>query len=116
MKLSSTTPSENKNILLLTKHTNTSIQLSTDHKNITSAETQYVNLHFLRKFNVLDQVYQAKLEYIAGTSNTGADGLSRFHMQDSILYTLVQEFYAINELDRTSNHDFPLSMDTIREE
>ena len=82
--------------------------------NITRAETQHANLRVLRQLITLDQVYQAKLEHIAGTSNTGADGLSRLHiMRDTILDTLVQEVYAINELDRTDNLDFPLSMTKI---
>ena len=55
----------------------------------------------------LDQVYQAKLEHIAGTSKMGADDLSN---------TLIQEVYTINNLVCTSNLDFPLTMDKIREE
>ncbi len=43
--------------------------------NITRAEMQHANLWVLRQLNALDQVYQAKLEHIAGTSNTGADAL-----------------------------------------
>ncbi len=48
-----------------------------DHMNITRAKTQHANLHILRQIVTLDQTYQAKFEHIAGTSNTGADGLGR---------------------------------------
>ena len=64
----------------------------------------------------LDQVYQAKSEHISGTDNTGAGGLSRLHMHDEILDSLLQEVCAINELDHETNIDFPLDMARIREE
>lgn len=87
-----------------------------DHINITHEETQHANLRVLWQLIALDQVYQAKLEHIAGASNTGTDGHSRLHMRDLIPDTLVQKFYAINELECTNNLDFPLSIEKIREE
>ncbi len=84
--------------------------------NITRAETQHANLRVLRQIVTLDQTYQAKFEHITGTANTGADGLSRLQMFDAIPDTLLQEVYAINELDRDTNLDFPLDMHKIREE
>ena len=64
---------------------------------------------------MLDQVYQAKFKHIAGIDNAGADGLSRLHMRESIPDPLLQEIYAIDELDREANTDFPLDMTMIRE-
>ena len=84
--------------------------------NITCAEMQHANLWGLWQLIALDQVYQAKLKHISGTSNTGADGLNTLRMHDIIPDTLVQEVYAINKLDHTDNLDFPLSMEKIREE
>ncbi len=84
--------------------------------NITRAETQHANLHILRQIVTLDQTYQAKFEHIAGTANTGAHSLSRLQMLDAIPDTLLQEVYAINELDCDTNLDFPLDMHRIREE
>ena len=82
-----------------------------DHMKITHTETQHANLCVLCQLIALNQVYQAKLEHIAGTSNTGADGLSKLDMCDSIPNTLVQEVYTINELDHEDNIDFPLSLE-----
>ena len=83
---------------------------------ITHEETQHANLHVLCQQIAVDQVYQAKLEQIAGTLNPGADGLSRLGLCDSIPDTLVQEVYTINELDFMNNLDFLLSIEKIRKE
>lgn len=92
------------------------ITIKCDHKNITYAEMQYANLCVHCQIITLDQVYQAKLEHFASTSNTGADNHSRLHMQGSISDTLMKEVFTTDELDCTSNLDFPISMDTLRKE
>ena len=92
------------------------VTIECDHTNITRAETQHANLCVLWQLIALDHVYQAKLEHIAGTSNTGADGLSRLHMYDTIPNILIQQIYVIDKLDRANNLDSPLSMEEIREE
>ena len=92
------------------------ILIRCDHKNITNAETKHANLRILRQRITLDQDYGAKFEHFAGELNTGADGLSRLQMTDDIPPTSLQEIYAINELDRNNNIDFPLTMRIIKEE
>ena len=71
--------------------------------NITRAKMQHANLCILQHIVAIDQLYQAKFEHIAGTDNAGADGLSRLHMQDLIPNPLLQEIYAIDELDQEAN-------------
>ena len=57
----------------------------------------------------------SKIEHLAGELNTGADGLSRLQMSDDVPLNLISEIYAIDELDREANTDFPLDMTMIRE-
>jgi hypothetical protein len=92
------------------------IIIQCDHMNITRAETNHTNLRILRQRITLDQEYGAKFEHIAGDRNSGADGLSHLEMSNEIPQSLLTEVYAIDELDRDNNPDFPLSMTLIKSE
>jgi hypothetical protein len=92
------------------------ILIRCDHKNLTNLETKHTNLRVLRQRLTLDQEYGAKFEHLAGELNTGADGLSRLPMTDEIPASSNAEIYAIDELNRDANYDFPLSMKLLKEE
>lgn len=92
------------------------ILIRCDHKNLTRADTKHLNLCVLRQRLTLDQEYGAKLEHWAGELNTGADGLSRLEMSDEVPQSTLAEVYAINELDRETNIDFPLAMTIMKAE
>jgi hypothetical protein len=79
-------------------------------QNITNAETKHTNLCVLRQCITLDQDYGAKFEHFARKLNTGADGLSYLEMTNKVPNDVLSEIYAINELDRNINRDFPLAM------
>ena len=79
-------------------------------------ETKHTSLHVLHQRITLDQEYGTEFEHIAGERNTGADGLSHLTMSDEVPSSLLMEVYAIDELDRDNNPDFPLSMTLIRSE
>eukprot|EP00804_Cyclotella_cryptica_P005306 CCRYP_015788-RA/>CCRYP_015788-RA protein AED:0.17 eAED:0.18 QI:0/0/0/1/1/1/2/0/513 len=92
------------------------ILIRRDHKNLTNLETKHTNLRVLHQRLTLDQEYGAKFEHLAGELNTGADRLSRLAMTDKIPANCTAEIYAIDELNRDTNYDFPLSMKLLKEE
>jgi hypothetical protein len=75
--------------------------------NITRASTKHTNLRVSRQIIKMDQVYGAKFEHLSGELNTGADGLSRLEMRDDVPSELLDEIYAIDELNCDVNPDFP---------
>ena len=87
-----------------------------DHQNITNAETKHTNLCILCQCVTLDQDYGATFEHLAGELNAGADGLSRLEMLDKVPTAIVHDIYAIDELDRDANEDFPLAMTLLKSE
>jgi hypothetical protein len=99
-----------------------------DHKNITNAMTQHKNLCVLRQIVKLDQDYHAKFEHLTGELNTGGDGFSRLRMldhvprisinkcYDDVPSQVVDEIFAIDETNRSTNVDFPLAMSLIKSE
>lgn len=82
--------------------------------NIMKAKIQHANQCILQQIIALGQIYQAKFEQIAGTTNMRSKWLSQLHMQDPITEALLQEVYAIDTQDEESNSDFPLEMTRIR--
>ena len=66
--------------------------------------------------NNINQDYGAIFKHLAGELNTGAHGLSRLEMFDNCPNKIVQEIYAINELDCDENNNFPLAMSLIKSE
>ena len=81
-----------------------------NHKNITHAKTQHTNLPILDQHITLDQDYGAIFEHLAGELNAGADGLRYLLMLDDSPNNIIHEIYAINELNRNDNINFPLAM------
>ena len=69
----------------------------------------------LRKCITLDQECGAKFEHIA-EHNTRTDGLSRLAMSNDVPQNLITEVYAIDELHRDINTDFPLTISLIKAE
>ena len=71
-----------------------------------------------RQIVKLDQEYQAEFEHLAGELNAGGDGFSRLRMldhvpriaitecYDDVTSQVVDEVFAINETDSTTNVDF----------
>ena len=84
--------------------------------NITRAETKHTSLCILPQQITLDREYGAKFEHIASERNTGTNGLSCLAMIDKIPPSLLMEVYAINELDRDNNPEFPILMTLIKSE
>jgi hypothetical protein len=90
--------------------------------------TQHKNLCVLRQIVKLDQDYHAKFEHLAGELNTGGDGFSRLRMldhvprisinkcYDDVPSQVVDEIFAIDETNRSTNVDFPLAMSLIKSE
>ena len=91
------------------------VRIHTDHQNLTHQDTVHVNLREQRTRIFLDSEFGATFVHIAGEKNTGADGLSRLPMFDDVpADTAEHHLFAINNLDRNTNEDFPLDMMQIR--
>ena len=92
------------------------ILIHCNRKNITNAETKHTNLRILRQRITFDQDYGATFIHLAGEQNTGADSLSRLPMNGDVPVKLLNEIYAVDELNSDDNFDFPLSMNLIQVE
>ena len=60
------------------------ILIRSDHKNLCFSETNSANLRVQRQRITMDQEYGVTFEHLPGVDNTGADGLSRLPMYDTI--------------------------------
>ena len=70
----------------------------------------HVNLREHRTRIFLYQEIAPTFVHIKGTGNTGADSLSQLLMSDDVPATAKEHLFAISDLDRTINEDFPLDM------
>ena len=92
------------------------VLIRTDHKNLTFDEVKHASLRVLRQRIEIDQEYGATFEHLAGDLNVGADGLSRHDATSTTPIRIVEEVYAVDELDRNENEDFPIAMRLVKEE
>ncbi len=90
------------------------IRIHTDHQNLTHNDTMHANLREQRTRIFLDAEFAPTFVHIAGKENTGADGLSRLPMLEHAPAGTTDYLFAISNLDRNVNHDFPLDMRLIQ--
>lgn len=83
--------------------------------NITCENPKHATLQVLGQCIELEDVYNSKIEHIAGVENTGTDGLSPQEMLDNIPSKLVDKI-AIANLDCVEYTDFPLLPSLIKSE
>jgi hypothetical protein len=64
----------------------------------------------------IDQEYGATFEHLAGVLNVRADGLSRHNATSKTPVRLIEEVYAVDQLDRNENKDFTIVMRLVKAE
>jgi hypothetical protein len=91
------------------------IQIHTDHQNLTHNDTHHVNLREQCTRIFLDADFPPTFVHIKGTDNTAADGLSQLPMADNASTEIAKDIFVIlpNNLDWEESSDSPLNMKRI---
>jgi hypothetical protein len=92
------------------------VLIRTYHKNLTFDGVTHTSLQVLWQRIEIDQEYGATFKHLAGDLNVGADGLSRHNATSKTPVRIMEKVYAVGEVDRDGNEDFPIAMCLVKEE
>ena len=71
------------------------ILVYTDHKNLTYDDTKHISQCILHQYILILNDYGAKLIYLEGGKNTGADALSHLHSNKNSLEVTMTKLFTV---------------------